>query len=45
MGLLGMNMDEMVSRADDPDQRVPGEQPKKKKKSLLEKGLGGIILR
>lgn len=44
MGLLGMDMDEMMGRGGDrPGQAGDGQPPKKKKKSLLEKGLGGLI--
>jgi hypothetical protein len=42
MGLLGMNMDEMMGRGGDQRSGDP-QQPRKKKKSLLEKGLGGLI--
>jgi hypothetical protein len=44
MGLLGMNMDEMMGRGgDERGQAGDAQQPKKKKKSLFEKGLGGLI--
>ncbi|HEY0413684.1 MAG TPA: hypothetical protein VGD66_11120 [Allosphingosinicella sp.] len=45
LGLLGMTMDEMMGRGGEGAQPQPGDpnQPKKKKKSLFEKGLGGLI--
>ncbi|MBV8688001.1 MAG: hypothetical protein JOZ90_00980 [Alphaproteobacteria bacterium] len=45
MGLLGMSMEEMMGGRGEDGQAAgqPGQPPKKKKKSLLDRGLGGFI--